>query len=73
MDGLFEAVTLIQTHRIKPFPLILVGSDYWTGLIDWIKDKLLTEKRISPEDLEILQIMDEPDEIVKAVEKVIIL
>jgi uncharacterized protein (TIGR00730 family) len=73
LDELFEAVTLIQTHRIKPFPLILVGSDYWKGLIDWIKDTLLTEKRISPEDLEILQIMDEPDEIVKAVEKVIIL
>ena len=73
LDELFEAVTLIQTHRIKPFPLILVGSDYWAGLIDWIKDKLLTEKRISPEDLEILQIMDEPDEVVKAVEKVIIL
>jgi len=73
MDELFEAVTLIQTQRIKPFPLILVGSDYWTGLIDWIKDKLLAEKRISPEDLEILQIMDEPDEIVKAVERIIIL
>ena len=73
LDELFEAVTLIQTERIKPFPLILVGSDYWAGLIDWIKDKLLAEKRISPEDLEILQIMDEPDEIVKAVEKIIIL
>jgi uncharacterized protein (TIGR00730 family) len=73
LDELFEAVTLIQTHRIKPFPLILVGSDYWTGLIDWIKTKLLSEKRISPEDIEILQIMDEPAEIVKAVQKVIIL
>jgi uncharacterized protein (TIGR00730 family) len=73
LDELFEAVTLVQTHRIKPFPLILVGSDYWTGLIDWIKIKLLSEKRISPEDIEILQIMDEPEEIVKAVQKVIIL
>jgi len=73
MDELFEAVTLIQTKRIRPFPLILVGSNYWTGLVDWIRDNLLAEKRISPEDLEILQIMDEPDEIVKAVEKVIIL
>jgi hypothetical protein len=73
LDELFEAVTLIQTERIKPFPLILVGSDYWSGLIGWIKDKLLAEKRISPEDLEILQIIDEPDEIVKAVERVIIL
>ena len=73
LDELFEAVTLVQTHRIKPFPLILVGSDYWTGLIDWIKIKLLSEKRISPEDIEILQVMDEPEEIVKAVQKVIIL
>ena len=73
LDELFEAVTLVQTRRIKSFPLILVGSEYWTGLIDWIKDKLLGEKRISPEDLEILQIMDDPEEIVKAVQKVIIL
>ena len=73
LDELFEAVTLVQTHRIKPFPLILVGSDYWAGLIDWIKTKLLSEKRISPEDIEILQVMDEPEEIVKAVQKVIIL
>ncbi len=73
LDELFEAVTLIQTRRIKPFPLILVNSEYWTGLVDWIKDKLLGEKRISPEDLEILQVMDDPEEIVKAVQKVIIL
>lgn len=73
LDELFEAVTLVQTHRIKPFPLILVGSDYWAGLNDWIKTKLLSEKRISPEDIEILQVMDEPEEIVKAVQKVIIL
>jgi hypothetical protein len=73
LDELFEAVTLVQTHRIKPFPLILVGSDYWAGLIDWIKEKLLAEKRISPEDLEILQVMDEPEEIVKSVRKMIII
>jgi uncharacterized protein (TIGR00730 family) len=73
LDELFEAVTLVQTHRIKPFPLILVGSDYWAGLIDWIKTELLSEKMISPEDIEILQVMDEPEEIVKAVQKVIIL
>ena len=73
LDELFEAVTLIQTHRIQPFPLILVGSDYWAGLIGWIKEKLLAEKRISPQDLEILQIMDDPEKIVKAVKKVIII
>jgi uncharacterized protein (TIGR00730 family) len=73
LDELFEAVTLVQTHRIQPFPLILVGSDYWAGLIGWIKEKLLAEKRISAQDLEILQVMDDPEEIVKTVQKVIII
>lgn len=71
LDELFEAVTLIQTHRIKPFPLILVGSDYWKGLIDWIKGRLLEEKLISTKDIDILQIMDDPEEIVKTVQKVV--
>lgn len=73
LDELFEAVTLIQTHRIKPFPLILFGSDYWEGLLDWIKDRLLEQKRISSDDIEILQIMDDPEEIIKFVKKVVIL
>jgi uncharacterized protein (TIGR00730 family) len=73
LDELFEAVTLIQTHRIKPLPVILVGSEYWSGLIDWIKLRLLEEKLISPEDLEILQVMDKPEDIVKYVQKVVIL
>jgi uncharacterized protein (TIGR00730 family) len=73
LDELFEAVTLVQTHRIQPFPLILVGSDYWSGLIGWIKEKLLSEKRISPQDIEILQVMDDPEDIVKTVKKVIII
>lgn len=73
LDELFEAVTLIQTQRIKSFPLILVGSNYWTGLIDWIKNRLLEEKRISPEDIEILQIIDDPEEVVRAVNKRIII
>ena len=66
LDELFEAVTLIQTKRIKSFPLILVGSSYWAGLIDWISNRLLEEKRISPEDIEILQVVDDPEEVVKA-------
>lgn len=72
LDELFEAVTLIQTHRIKPLPVILVGSDYWGGLVDWIKEKLIKEKRVSPEDLDILQIMDDPAEVVKHIQKVVI-
>lgn len=72
LDELFEAVTLIQTRRIKPLPVILVGSDYWSGLIDWIKEQLLDQKRISPADIDILQVMDDPDEIVNAVKRMVI-
>jgi uncharacterized protein (TIGR00730 family) len=73
LDELFEVITLIQTHRIRPLPIILVGSDHWSGLKGWIDGKLLAEKRVSPKDLEIFQIMDEPEEIVKFVQKVVIL
>ncbi|MEW6258505.1 MAG: TIGR00730 family Rossman fold protein [Thermodesulfobacteriota bacterium] len=73
LDELFEAVTLIQTRRIKPFPVILMGSDYWNGLLQWIRKHLLTDKRISPEDMEILQVMDDPDAVVKLVQKLVIL
>ena len=73
LDELFEAVTLIQTHRIKPFPVILVGSDYWAGLIKWIKSHLIQEKMISPEDLDIIQVLDDPDQIVKTIQKLVIL
>lgn len=73
LDELFEAVTLIQTKRIKHFPVILVDSEYWSGIIDWIKSRLLGEKRISPEDLLILQVMDDPEEIVKTIKKVVVI
>jgi hypothetical protein len=73
LDELFEAVTLVQTHRIRPFPIILVDSSYWSQMMDWIQDKLLREKMISPEDLDILQIMDDPEEIVRTVVKLVIL
>ncbi len=72
LDELFEAVTLIQTRRIKPLPVILVGTDYWSGLIDWIKEQLLDEKRISPNDIDILQVIDDPEEVVKAVKRMVI-
>ncbi|MBA3018766.1 MAG: TIGR00730 family Rossman fold protein [Proteobacteria bacterium] len=73
LDELFEAVTLIQTHRIKPFPVILVGSDYWSGLLKWINSTLLENNKISRNDFDILQVMDDPEEIVRAVQKVIII
>lgn len=73
LDELFEAVTLIQTRRIRALPVILAGSDYWSGLLEWIKSRLRDEKRISAKDLEIIQVMDEPEEIVKAVKKIVII
>ncbi len=72
MDELFEAVTLIQTHKIKPFPVILVGSSYWKGLLDWIKQVVLKEGKISSIDLDILQLVDEPEDIIKTIKKTVI-
>ena len=73
MDELLESITLIQTHKIKPFPVILVGSKYWKGLLDWIKEVVLKEGRMSPADLDILQLIDEPAEIIKTIKKTVIL
>ncbi len=72
LDEIFEVLTLVQTKRIKPFPIILVGSAYWQGLFDWIKTQMRDTHRISPEDLDLVQIMDDPKDIVKAVQKVVI-
>ncbi|MBP8645073.1 MAG: TIGR00730 family Rossman fold protein [Syntrophobacteraceae bacterium] len=72
MDEIFEALTLIQTHRIKPFPVILVGRDYYQGLLDWFKNTLLPHKVISREDLEILTILDDPDEVVYTIKRYVI-
>jgi uncharacterized protein (TIGR00730 family) len=73
LDELFEAITLIQTKKAKPFPVILVGSHYWGGLLDWIKSTLLKEGKISPEDLDILQVVDDPVEIIRVIKKTVIL
>jgi len=73
LDEFFEAMTLIQTHRIKPLPVIMVGSDYWSGLFEWMKSRLLVDNRISQDDLDIFQIMDDPHEIVKMVKKIVII
>jgi len=70
LDELFEAVTLIQTKRVKPLPVILFGSEYWSGLVDWIKSRLLEEKRISPADLDILKVTDDPAEVLRIVKNV---
>jgi uncharacterized protein (TIGR00730 family) len=73
LDELFEALTLIQTKRIKSFPVILVDSDYWNGLIGWIKEKMVREKTISSDDLELLRVVDTPEEAVGIIKRRVIL
>lgn len=68
LDELFEALTLVQTSKIAHFPVILVGSDYWNGLVDWIKKAMLEgEHNISPQDLELFHVVDTADEAVKII------
>lgn len=69
LDELFESVGLIQTRKIKPFPVILVGREYWKGLMNWMKLTVLARGKISPEDINLFHIIDEPDEIVNFVKK----
>ena len=69
VDELLEALTLIQTNKSPRIPLILVGDGFWTGLLDWFRDRLVTEGMINPEDMDLLQILDEPEAIVAAIFK----
>ena len=64
LDELFEAMTLIQTHKIETFPIVLVGSEFWGGLVDWIKDTLLTAGNISPKDLDLIHVVDTSAEVI---------
>lgn len=69
LDELFEAITLIQTKKIGRFPIVMVGIDYWSGLFDWIKDTVLgKENNISPEDLDLVKLVDTAEEAVEIIE-----
>jgi len=65
LDELFEALTLLETGKIELFPVILFGSDYWRGLVDWLRDPVEREGKISPPDRELFMVTDEPDEVVR--------
>jgi uncharacterized protein (TIGR00730 family) len=73
MDEFFEALTLIQTKRIRSFPVVLMGSEYWGGLMDWMKETMLREGKISEEDLDLIQTIDEPDQVVRHIQKFVVL
>ncbi|REE82832.1 hypothetical protein BX611_0107 [Lutibacter oceani] len=68
MDELFEAITLIQTKKIGKFPIILVGTKFWSGLFDWIKNTLLEEGNISPKDLDLISLVDTEDEVLEVID-----
>jgi hypothetical protein len=69
MDELFEALTLVATGKITRFPIILVGSHYWGGLLTWLREKVLAEGKVHAEELELIKVVDEPEEAVKAIVK----
>ena len=69
LDELFEAVTLVQTHKVTRFPVVLVGTDFWKGLGDWIEDALLGNKMIKPDDMELFQQCDDPAEAVDIIQR----
>lgn len=62
LDELFETLTLVQTGRIRQMPVIMMGTDFWAGLIDWIKDRLLGNGLISPEDMDLFHLVDDPEQ-----------
>jgi len=72
LDELFEALTLIQTERIKSFPVVLIDSLYWQGLIDWIEGTLIKERAVSESDLDIITVVDTPEEAVKTIKRRVI-
>lgn len=67
LDELFESLTLIQTQRIEQFPVILVGSEYWKGLLDWLRNTMAVEKNIDIKDLDMFKVVDTPEDVIKEI------
>jgi uncharacterized protein (TIGR00730 family) len=67
IDEMFEALTLIQTAKIRHFPVLLVGSSYWGGLVDWLRERMLGEGKISPEDMQLFEVTDDPARVLEVV------
>ncbi|MFT4831565.1 MAG: hypothetical protein ACI815_001214 [Psychroserpens sp.] len=68
LDELFEAITLIQTNKIEKFPIILVGTDFWEGLFEWVKNTMLKIGNISPNDLDLIQLVDTEEQVVEIID-----
>lgn len=65
LDELFEAMTLVQTRKVTSFPVVLLGVDYWSGLLDWLRRTVLAEGKIAESDLDVLTLTDDVDEAVE--------
>ncbi|HUT55579.1 MAG TPA: TIGR00730 family Rossman fold protein [bacterium] len=73
LDELSEALTLIQTRKIRPFPVFMVGGDYWKPLVDWFKNTLLDQQMISSEDMDIFRVIDDPEEVVREICRTVVI
>jgi uncharacterized protein (TIGR00730 family) len=65
LDELFEALTLIQTDKIRNFPVVLIGSGYWAGLIEWMRERMLAEGKVGDEDMDLISVTDDPAQAVR--------
>ena len=69
LDELFEALTLVQTHKVNQFPVVLLGSAYWSGLVDWLRQTMLSHGYIRPEDLDLLTVTDDVAQVVRLLDE----
>ena len=69
LDELTEVLTLMQTHKIKPFPVILFNGEFWNGFLDWLRGTVLSRKYVSKEDFDLLRVLDRPDEVVESIRR----
>ncbi len=69
LDETFESLTLIQTGKVRHFPVILVGCDYWRGLVDWIRERMLADGKVSPGDMDLLTLTDDPGEVLATMQE----
>ena len=69
LDELFEALTLVQTGKITRFPVVLVGSDYWSGLVSWIRGTLVAQDKVTAGDADLLQVVDDPEEVIRVIQE----
>ena len=69
LDELTEVLTLMQTHKIRPFPVVLFNSEFWRGFLDWLRNSVLSRKYISEHDFDLLRVADRPDEVVEAIRR----